>query len=606
MPPYQARVPLPNWVPDLSDQETATSQNVQNVLPRADGWGPFPSFAQFTATLPSTCRGYCYARNPDGSIQIFAGTATKLYALNNVNLSWVDASKSGGTYPGLSSTGMWQFEQFNNTIIAVQANCAPQTISMPLNFSSLTPFADLGGTPPFAGYVSIVNRFVVLSGIPSFPYRIVWSDIGNPTQWTAGVGLSDFQDLADGGVTFGIAGFDLFAVIFQSSMARLMTFAPGSPTVFTITKITGGDGNGLFGPYSWAIDQDNVFWLSQEGLKMLAPGGSPQAVGKEQFDRYIFANIDTSNLQLLLFATEPAASRLYIAFKSLHGQASLFDTVIVFDWILKKQAIVNLTGQYIDVMQIPGTTLEGLDIQTPGAVSISGFSQGASNGAGGFYVRVAVSNTAGMSTAAQQTVYGTWNITQAIGNAALYASIYNVFNNIASGGSGFGTWPINIIDSGHVDLIGSLWNGSSTYSSGGVLGGNIELITFSLDTVSLASVPFVSMINSSGAMGVFNGPAMQAIIETAEYGTNEKRTFVKGFRVISDAPAVFGSVSYRDNPQAAYNYTNEIGIDQTGTCLVDGGGVDSRYSRARLRIPASTVWTYAMAVEPDVTLTGTY
>jgi hypothetical protein len=82
--------------------------------------------------------------------------------------------------------------------------------------------------------------------------------------------------------------------------------------------------------------------------------------------------------------------------------------------------------------------------------------------------------------------------------------------------------------------------------------------------------------------------------------------FVKGFRVISDAPAIFGSVSYRDNPQASYNYTSEVGIDVTGTCLVAGGGIDTRYSRARIRIPAGTTWTYAMAVEPDGVPTGSY
>lgn len=603
MPPYSPRIKFAPWAPDLSDQTQATTQNVTNVLPRADGWGPFPSFSQLTQTIPGgVCRGFCFGRNPDASITVFAATPTKIYALNNSTLTWVDVSKAFGTYSALNAKAQWQFEQYNTQIIAVQANAPPQTITLPLTLGA-SAFADLGGSPPNSAYVSIVNGFIVLSGIASQPYRVQWSDLNNPTQWTAGVGLSDFQDLPDGGITYGIAGFDLFAVVFQSQMARLMTFAPGSPYVFTITKITGGDGNGLLAPYSWVIDQDNVFWLSQEGLKMMTPGGAPQAIGKEMVDRYISSTIDTGNLHLVLFTTEPSAARMYMAYKSIAGQANLFDTVIVYDWVQQRFSRIMVSGQYLDVMSTPGLTLEAMDAATPGAVLISGFGPGASNGLGGNLIRVTVSNTSGMSSAAQQTVYGKWNITQVVGNSNLLTSINNVMNNA---NSKWGTWAINIVDGSHVDLLSSTWDGASVYTSGGVLGGNIELIPFSFDTVSTASNPIVAAVDANGNMGLFNGPNLQATIETAEYGTQEKRMFNRGFRVITDAPSVFGSVSYRDNPQASYNYTNEVGIDQTGTCLVFGGGIDTRYSRARIRIPAGTSWTYALGIEPDSSLTGSY
>lgn len=609
MPPYQARIQFPPWVPDLSDQESNTSLNVKNALPRADGWGPFPSFLQFTQNIPGgKCFGFVYARNPDGSVQIFAGNATKLYALNNNTLGWVDVSLGGGSYAALSFGSLWQFEQFGAQLLATQGNAALQTITLPITLG-VSAFANLGGSPPNSAYIAIINRFVVLSGMPATPYRIQWCDLDNITQWTAGVGLADFQDLPDGGVTQGVAGFDLYGVIFQSSMARQMTFAPGSPEIFTIAKITGGDGNGLFAPYAWVIDQDNVFWLSTEGLKRMPPGQAPDAVGKEQVDRYIFSNIDDSALGLVQFTTEPQASRLYVTFKSKTGQAGLFDTVIVFDWILRRYALLNLVGQFFDTSAIPGATLEGMDAVTPGVVGITGFSQGASNGAGGNFVRVAVTSTAGMGTAAQQATFGVWNLTLVnnlmVGNcnAALSASINNVQNNA---NSSWGQWAITVIDGQHVDLNGSLWNPASTYTSGGQLGGNIELIPFSFDTVALGSIPWLTMVNAAGAMGTFNGPNTEATIETAEYGSNEKRVFVKGFRVITDSPSVFGSVSYRDNPQAAYKYTNEISIDQTGTCLVAGGGIDTRYSRARIRIPAGTAWTYVSALEPDIANTGTY
>src|SRR5262249_46166167 len=57
-------------------------------------------------------------------------------------------------------------------------------------------FADLGGSPPPARYVAVVNRFVVLSGMgTATPYRIQWSGLNAVTTWTPGVNSSDFQDL---------------------------------------------------------------------------------------------------------------------------------------------------------------------------------------------------------------------------------------------------------------------------------------------------------------------------------------------------------------------------------------------------------------------------
>jgi len=600
MPPYLPRLPFPPWVPDLSDNETQVSANVVNVIPRGDGWLPFLSFIAFTQALPAPCRGFFFARNGDGSVSLFAGTAeSRLYVLNNTTLTWTDVSLGGTAYGPLATTAMWDFEQFNNFVFAVQANCVPQyfDLSSPTTFHNFSSLPGYQGTVPQAAFIAIVNRFVMLSGLNGFPYRVQWSDLDNPAIWTAGVGQADFQDLPDGGLAKGVAGFDLFGVIFQDNMARLITYAPGSPVIFTITKITGGDGNGIYAPYGFIIDQDNVFWISQEGFKMLSPGGVPQAIGKEQVDRYFFANVDSSNLQLVLPTTDPAASRLYIPYKSTSGQAGLFDSVLVYDWRLQRFSLVKFSGEFLSVVARPGLTLENMDSVTPGAVAITG---AASNG-GPNLIRLTVTSTAGMSTAAQQTVYGVWNVTQISGSAPFLAAINNKQN---TANSAWGQWPVTIIDGTHVDLVGSTFAGA--YTSGGILGGNIELIPFSFDTVSTSTIPSLAGWNPSNQLGFFNGPTTEAVIETGEQGGNDKRLFVKGFRVISDAPAVFGSVSYRDNPQAPYNYTAEVGIDQTGTCLVAGGGIDTRYSRARVRIPAGTVWSYISAVEPDGTPTGSY
>jgi hypothetical protein len=209
-------LPFPEWRPDVADYQQNYTKTATNVVPRGDGYGPWPSLSALTGTLPSACRGFFFGRNADGSVSIFAGTSTKLYELNNTNYTWTDVSKSGGTYTPLDATAQWQFAQFNNFVIAVQANANPQVIDLTSAGSS---FADLGGSPPQAAYVTTVNRFLVLSGINGSPYRIQWSGLNAITTWTSGVSQSDFQDVADGGRVNGVSGGE-YGLIFQDQTIR--------------------------------------------------------------------------------------------------------------------------------------------------------------------------------------------------------------------------------------------------------------------------------------------------------------------------------------------------------------------------------------------------
>ena len=163
------------WQPDVTDYEGPNVYNIQNVLPRGDGYGPFPDFSSFTQALPGVCRGAFYALKSDGSVEIFAGTSTKLYQLNNTTFGWTDVSLSGGSYSALSSNANWQFAQTGNFVFATQANAVLQVFDM----SSATTFVNALGSPPQAAYISVVGRFLVLSGLLANPYRIQWSGLNN-------------------------------------------------------------------------------------------------------------------------------------------------------------------------------------------------------------------------------------------------------------------------------------------------------------------------------------------------------------------------------------------------------------------------------------------
>jgi hypothetical protein len=175
------------------------------VLPRGDGYGPFPSLTALSFSLGAQCQGAFVATKADGSVTIFAATATDLYIMNNTTFAWTKVSKGGGPYSSVSTTEQWRFVQFNNLVIAVQANIPPQVYDIVTS----TAFADLAGSPPQARYIDIVGRFVVLSGLLTTPQRVQWSglnDVNGATSWTPSINSSDFQDLPDGGIVRGVAG----------------------------------------------------------------------------------------------------------------------------------------------------------------------------------------------------------------------------------------------------------------------------------------------------------------------------------------------------------------------------------------------------------------
>jgi hypothetical protein len=346
-------LPFPEWKPDLSDYGGGTTATILNVLPQVDGYGPFPDFTVFTSALPATCRGAFYARKTDGSVAFFAGTSTKLYLLDNTDFSWDDVSLGSGTYSALSSTDQWRFAQFNNFVFATQANAVVQVFDL----TSSTNFANLAGSPPQARYISIVGRFVVLSGLLSNPYRVHWSGLNATTTWTSGVNQSDFQDLADGGIVRGVAGGE-FGIIVQDAAVRRMTYAPGSPVIFQIDRIA--EDKGSQAPYSIISAGDRRFFLSQQGFQMLSASGFVP-IGREKVDRFFFRDWDSAALHVMTGAADPGSSRVFWSYKSVAGTTGQFDKLLCYDYALDRFSLIQHSGVYLMSLARTGLTLENLD-----------------------------------------------------------------------------------------------------------------------------------------------------------------------------------------------------------------------------------------------------
>jgi len=556
-----------DYRPDVSDYEGQATRNILNVIPRGDGYGPFPGLSVYTSALPSACRGAFYALKSDGTVVTFAAMADSLYRLNNTNFTWrnVNATQtctiSGGSpavvniansyvtgqpiilettgvlpsplvagtqyyiagatssifslavtpggpgintttagsgthsvtmpYSALSSSANWQFAQFGNLVFATQANAALQVFDL----SSATEFSACAGSPPQAAYISVVGRFLVLSGLLSNPYRIQWSGLNATTTWASGVNSSDFQDFPDGGIVRGVAGGEN-GIIFQDQAIRRMSYVPGSPIIFQIDRIT--QDKGLYAPYSIIRAGERIFFYAGQGFHKIEPGGVPEPIGREKVDRTFLTDLDKGNLQLFVGAADPRSTRIYWSYKSVSGAiGTAYDKLLGYDFVLDRFFPVVTTGEYLLGISQTGLTLENLD-------SISS---------------------------------------------------------------------------------------------------SLDALTLSLDAYATAVQPEIAQFSSSHVLGFFRGANLEATIESAEQGTDENRVTIRGFRPISDAVTLYGSVSHRDTPSATAISGAEVLVNaRTGRCDLMQ---DTRYSRFKVRIPAATAWTFCAGVVPDLTTSGT-
>ena len=479
-----------DWRPDTADYQGTSLHNVLNMQPRGDGWGPFPTFSAYTSALPAACRGAFYALKSDGTVVTFAGTSTKLYKLNNTDFTWGDVSKGSSTYSALSATAQWQFAQFGNLVLAVQANAPPQVFDL----SSSSNFADLGGSPPQAAYIAVVGRFLVLSGLLSNPYRIQWSGLNATTTWTSGTNSSDYQDFPDGGIVRGVAGGES-GIIFQDQAIRRMSYVPGSPIIFQIDRIT--QDKGLYAPYSVIRAGEVIYFYAGQGFHKIVPGGVPEQIGREKVDRTFLADLDKGHLELFIGAADPRSTRIYWSYRSANGvNPTNYDKILGYDPALDRFFPLSVTGEYLLGISQTGLTLENLD-------SISS---------------------------------------------------------------------------------------------------SLDALTLSLDSYATAVQPQIAQFSSAHVLGFFSGTNMEATIESAEQGTDEQRVTLRGFRPITDAATVYGSVTYRDTQAATSTSGSEV-LMSSRTGRVDMMR-DARYIRYKVRIPAATTWSFIAGVVPDITTNG--
>lgn len=554
------QIPFGEWKPDLSPVNGQTTVDINNVVPRLDGYGPAKDLEAFTEALPAPCRGFFFATKSTGAVLIFAGTSDRLYTLDNTTLQWTDASQGGSAYSAMPADGRWEFIQFNDKVVAVNQNVSPQVFDVDTD----SAFADLGGSPPQAAHISVLNRFVVLSGIINQPKRVQWSALNDITGWTAGTDYSDYQDLPDGGAVHGVVGGEL-GVIIQEGAIRRMIYQPGSDVVFSIDRIQ--NGVGCIAPHTITYISNRIFFLSRRGFVLTNQNGEVNYIGREKVDRTFLAAYDSGNLGLCQSAAAAASHQVLFCARAKTEDPDGDDWTFayVYDWLLDRWSPIDMSGECISTVAQPGFTLDSLN--TIGAVDIS---NAANNGSG--LIRLTVTDTTGWTTGDYKTIENVGGTTEANGS-----------------------WTITVINGTTIDLQGSTF--SNAYTSGGYVAGTLEGLGFTLDGVEAATLPALAAFGTDSKLGFYTGSNKVARLETPEKSVIASRMFVRGMYPITDANTCTGHLGRREAATAATTYTTPNNSNGQGFIPARAS---TRFTKFVVTIPVEASWTYATGVVPDI------
>lgn len=565
-------LPWGSYKPDVSDFEGQDTQTILNVLPRGDGYGPFPSFSAYTQTLPAACRGAFYALKSDGSVVVFAGTVDRLYQLNNTDFTWKPVSKVAA----LTSISNASPAVFTRTAHGEAANDP-----IVLSTSGSLPTGLTVGTTYYIKTVLTADTFTV-SAIPGGA-AINTSSAGSGTHSITGI-YSSLSSTAQW--RFAQTGNLVFATqansplqVFDLSSDVAFSNSLGSPPQAAYIDVVGRFlvlSGLLSNPYRIQWSGLNSFnasasWTSgtnSSDFQDFPDGGIVRGVAGGEFGT-IFQD------QAIRRMSYVPGSPIVFQIERISQDKGLYAPYSI---IRAGERVFFYAGQGFQVIQ-PGGLPEQIGRERVDRTFLADLDKGN------------LQLFMGAADPRSSRVY--WAYKSVSGAAALFDKIlgYDYALDKFFPVSVSGEYLLGISQSGL-----TLENLDSISSS-------IDALTLTLDAYATAVQPEIAQFSSTHALGFFRGTPLEATLKTGEQGTDGQRIEVNGFRPITDAGTFYGSISYRDNLQTAPTDLTEVALSSYGTGRCDFMK-SARYARFKGRIPAGTTWTYCAGIEPDIVTVG--
>lgn len=447
------RILFDEWLPDQPSVSKSVQQAL-NVVPVLNGYTFLREAGNYSGQASENLNNV-FAGKFGGTVTVFAGGATKLFKLDNTDLSLVDVST--GTYSG---NNRWQFVQFGQNMLATNGTQRIQrwTLGSSTAFyqsstfvsgtytrsgttvtASITAHGLTNGTTyevditsgngtdgeyvvtvtdantitytdtnsgttsgninvltsiaPIAKHITVIRDFVVGAYIEAgtYPNRVQWTDVNDPAYWD-----SDGASLADfQDIEDGgdITGITggEFGIVLLENAIVRMQFV-GSPNIFNFDVIARGVG---------CIEGGSVtqyagitYFLGADGF-YACDGQQVIRIGAEKVNRYFFSNANIGDIDSISASIDPERNVVIWNYANVSGGRSL----IIYNYQTQKWSEAETDVDYLSTLSSTGASLDGLDSAydvTAGSFVVGQYYTIRSVGTTDFTLIGAVANTVGV------------------------------------------------------------------------------------------------------------------------------------------------------------------------------------------------------------------
>lgn len=330
-------IPFADWKPDAADFGARGSTVIKNCVPAERSYQPFPSLTTFTDALTARPRGGIEAFDKDEASHTYLGDATKLYELDESDLTWTDVTNSGGAYTTADGE-VWRFARWKNKILCTNWSDNPQQITMGgANFSDLTSAFKARDIAVVRDFVVFGNTFDSTDG--NRPNRVRWSAIDDETDYTvSATTLSDFRDIPVGGPIRKIVGGEVGIIVSERSILR-MTYV-GAPVVFQIDEILPDVGT-ISGGSVTSLG-DSVFLISDQGfIEVTGNGTGINPIGAGRIDSWFLNEYDADYPERIFATADPTRNRIIWCFPGPGNTGGRPNRIVVFDRTFNKWSLIE-------------------------------------------------------------------------------------------------------------------------------------------------------------------------------------------------------------------------------------------------------------------------
>ena len=335
------RVAWADFLPDLADLDSPVAPIATNVIPGANSYRPIAGPSAYSDALPADPKGLWLAKTNAGDFQAFAGTAATLQKLSGTSWGEIGSSFSVPTDEN------WSGVQFGTEFFWNNATDGLEKFDIEAGSST----SAVGGSSQAAKHMDVVEDYIMVGNTATSPRQVHWCDTNAGSTWTGG--NSGSQTFPDGGAITAIAG--AANLVIQEYIIRRIIPDPGGD-IFKFEKLE--QSKGSISPESVIRFGETFAYLAEDGFWF---NGEP--IGQNAVNHYFLSTINQNQLYTVLGRIDPQHSLFWWHYRT--GETSTYDRALIYNWMTKKWANVEMDVLFAAESATTGITLEQLSTVYP-------------------------------------------------------------------------------------------------------------------------------------------------------------------------------------------------------------------------------------------------